>query len=154
MFKKVLFLCLLSSVAYAEVPLLPNPTLTPGTINPQATAAVICKPGYTAGVDAQGNKVRDVSAATKKRVFKNYNLDAKSGNFEVDHLISLQLGGSNDVGNLWPQSYVSQPYNARMKDNLENVLHDLICAKKLDLKTAQKEIATNWINAYNKYVKK
>jgi hypothetical protein len=40
----------------------------------------------------------------------------------VDHLIPLELGGSNDIANLWPQSYVTV-WNAHMKDRLENRLN-------------------------------
>jgi hypothetical protein len=39
-----------------------------------------------------------------------------------------------------------------VKDVLERKLHNLVCAGKLDLKTAQREIASNWIEAYKKYV--
>ena len=72
--------------------------------------------------------------------------------YEVDHLISLELGGANDIKNLWPQSYVSTPYNARMKDALENKLHAMVCANQITLVEAQKEISTDWIAAYKKYV--
>lgn len=41
-----------------------------------------------------------------------------------------------------------------MKDALERKLHELVCAGQLDLKTAQHEIASNWIEAYQKYVGK
>jgi hypothetical protein len=41
-----------------------------------------------------------------------------------------------------------------VKDALERKLHTLVCAGKLDLKTAQNEIASNWIEAYQKYVTK
>ena len=41
-----------------------------------------------------------------------------------------------------------------MKDALERKLHKLVCAGQLDLKTAQREIASNWIEAYKKYVAK
>jgi hypothetical protein len=40
-----------------------------------------------------------------------------------------------------------------VKDALERKLHNLVCAGELDLKTAQREIASNWIEAYKKYVK-
>jgi hypothetical protein len=32
-------------------------------------------------------------------------------------------------------------------------LHQLVCAGQLDLKTAQREIASDWIEAYKKYVR-
>ena len=41
-----------------------------------------------------------------------------------------------------------------MKDALERKLHKLVCAGQLDLKTAQREIASDWIEAYKKYVRK
>ena len=41
-----------------------------------------------------------------------------------------------------------------MKDVLERRLHNLVCAGKVDLETAQHEIATDWIKAYQKYIAK
>lgn len=72
--------------------------------------------------------------------------------YEIDHLVSLELGGSNSIRNLWPQSYVTEPQNAHVKDTLENALHELVCSGKLSLEEAQKAIATNWIQAYGQYV--
>lgn len=131
---------------------LPNPKLTPGAVNPEATKEVICVRGYTAGDDANGEPVRNVSAATKRKVFELYKVNPASDKFEIDHLISLQLGGSNDITNLWPESYTTKPLNARVKDGLENTLHALICNGKISLATAQHDIATDWISAYKKYV--
>ncbi len=71
--------------------------------------------------------------------------------YEVDHLIPLELGGSNDVTNLWPQSYVST-WGAHIKDELENRLHKLVCAGTITLPEAQDAIKTDWIKAYRKYV--
>jgi hypothetical protein len=70
----------------------------------------------------------------------------------LPYLISLQLGGSNSIRNLWPQSFVTQPLNATVKDRVENKLHELVCAGKLPLQQAQQEIASNWVEAYQKYV--
>jgi hypothetical protein len=125
-------------------PIQPDPQLTPG-----ATLAVttddICVPGYT-------QVVRDVPAAVKRQVYAEYGITHhEPGEYEVDHLISLELGGSNSLKNLWPQSYETQPWNAHVKDALEDELHRLVCSGQLDLKTAQHEIATDWIGAYKKY---
>jgi hypothetical protein len=43
-------------------------------------------------------------------------------------------------------------WNAHLKDRLEGKLHSLVCNRQLDLKTAQEAIASNWIEAYQKYV--
>jgi len=76
----------------------------------------------------------------------------RAGEYEVDHLISLELGGSNDIANLWPQSYVSEPFNAHIKDKLENKLHALVCSGRITVETAQKAIANDWTAAYRQYV--
>jgi hypothetical protein len=144
----VLALCAVSLVAWAapkEAPALPDGNLTPGELLKGATAAQVCKPGYAGGV-------RNVSDATKRKVFAEYGITPKPHEFEVDHLVSLELGGSNDIKNLWPQSYVTKPWNAHVKDKLEDKLHTMVCHGKLPLKTAQQALRTNWIDAYKKYV--
>jgi hypothetical protein len=48
---------------------------------------------------------------------------------EIDHIISLELGGSNDIANLYPEK-ASLPAGApgfHIKDKLENELHDIVC---------------------------
>jgi hypothetical protein len=137
---------LLSTTAYAaDKPILPDPVMTPGVVDPAATKEKICTSGYTA-------TVRNVPDSLKKKVFAEYGVDPTSDRFEVDHLISLELGGSNDIKNLWPQSYTTTPNNAHTKDVLENKLHAMICKGQIDMKTAQQVISSNWIDAYKKYV--
>jgi hypothetical protein len=41
-----------------------------------------------------------------------------------------------------------------VKNVLERRLHNLVCAGKVDLQTAQHEIASDWIEAYQKYMAK
>jgi len=148
----LLLLTLIASLSLAATPQKPDPTMTPGDINPEATKVVICNVGYTAGIDAHGNKVRNVPESLKQKIYDNYKIDRKSDRFEIDHLISLQLGGSNDPKNLWPQSYTTKPYNAYMKDDLENKMKKMICDGKITEEQAQKEISTDWTTAYDKYV--
>ncbi|HZY45487.1 MAG TPA: HNH endonuclease, partial [Anaerolineae bacterium] len=69
----------------------------------------------------------------------------------IDHIISLELGGSNSIRNLFPEPYTGD-WNARIKDKLENKLHSLVCSGQVDLVTVQQEISTDWINAYIKYI--
>lgn len=143
---------MLALILAAVVPLVPDPGLTPGAIDPaitQATiATTICVPGYTGGPG-----VRHVTAATKAGRFRAYGVDPKVGGpYEIDHLISLELGGSNAPANLWPQSYASTPWNAHLKDALEDRLHALVCSGTVPLDVAQKAISTAWIAAYQTYV--
>ena len=120
-----------------DVPM-PNRALTPGAIQSSDPAA-ICTPGW-----AEAH--RDVSSATEDDVARDYGLSSHYG-YEIDHLIPLELGGSNAVANLWPEPYNS-PYGATQKDGLEDYLHDQVCHHGLPLATAQQEIAANWYAAW------
>lgn len=122
---------------------LPDPVMTPGDVFPVGPAA-ICVTGYS-------SKTRDVSTKTKDAVYASYGISSHaSGAYEVDHLIPLELGGSNDVKNLWPEPANPRP-GFHEKDQLENLLHDLVCSGHLDLPTAQSAIATDWFAAWVSY---
>jgi hypothetical protein len=132
--------------ALGHLAALPDPNLTPGATL-AVTTADICAPGYS-------RKVRDVPIAVKRDVYLRYHITYhRKGEYEIDHLISLELGGSNSERNLWPESYWTTPWNAHVKDVLENTLHREVCAGRLPLATAQHDIATDWIAAYQKYVR-
>ncbi len=123
---------------------LPNSRLTPGdTLD--VSAKDICVPGYA-------TKVRDVPESVKQQAYKEYGILTHAPRaYEVDHLISLELGGSNSLKNLWPESYTGN-WNAHVKDKLENKLHELVCKGDLELSTAQQVIAADWLAAYRKYI--
>jgi hypothetical protein len=119
---------------------LPDPACSPGAIM-DSDASVICVAGYS-------QTVRDVPTSEKQQVFDEYGIDwsLRSG-YEVDHIVSLELGGSNDISNLFPESY-SIDYGARIKDKLEDHLHEQVCDHELPLALAQEEIATDWVKYY------
>ena len=140
-------LALAATVALADD--LPDPGLTPGAADPRATAARLCSKSFHTG------SVRNVTQSEKRAVYAEYGMSAKRSPCpcEVDHLISLEIGGTNDKKNLWPQSYATRPWNARVKDSLEDRLHALVCRGSIALGDAQKQISTDWIAAYKKYVR-
>jgi hypothetical protein len=121
----------------------PNHNLTSGDIM-ETRLQTICEPGYT-------DRVRHVTWFTKLKVFLRYRTLWIPGRYEVDHLVPLELGGSNAITNLWPQPKKGT-WTASQKDVLENKLHDLVCSNQLDLQEAQKSIAEDWIGAYQRYV--
>ena len=121
---------------------LPDPHCTPGAVF-NVSSAQVCVPGYSAGA-------RNVSEAEKDQVYARYGIRHHVPySYEVDHLIPLELGGSNTLRNLWPEPY-NGPAGARVKDGLENALHDAVCSGHLALRAAQREIASNWYSAWVK----
>ncbi|TMC22653.1 MAG: HNH endonuclease, partial [Chloroflexi bacterium] len=116
---------------------------TPGAIFPDATKAKICVSGYA-------GSVRNVPQSVKSKVYAAYGITSrKPGQYEVDHLVSLQLGGSNDISNLWPEPATPKP-GFHEKDRVENYLHDQICKGSIPVLEAQIQIATNWLAVYNR----
>jgi hypothetical protein len=124
---------------------LPDPKLTPGDTLPATTAADICTPGWA-------SEHRHVTEAMRNRVYAEYGRTETIDCCEVDHLIPLELGGSNHMKNLWPEPYGPTRPGAGEKDSLENELHERVCRGKMPLAEAQTCIATNWIQCWEKYV--
>lgn len=125
----------------------PDPARTPGVTRP-LTVQTICATKW-------GKDARAVTEAMKRQVAATYGLPrasivgfTKGPCCEFDHLISRELGGADDVRNLWPQPWIA----AKQKDRLENKLHALVCAGSLSLADAQHQIATDWVAAYTTYV--
>ena len=104
----------------------------------------MCTSGYA-------SSVRDVPDSEKEAVYARYGIPHVPYQHEVDHLVSLELGGSNAITNLWPEPYAGR-WGARTKDVLENRLHDLVCAGAVQLAYAQRIEAHNWVAAYRRYV--
>jgi len=122
----------------------PDPRLTPGATRTVSLGDVCSMP--------HEEVVRDVSGSLRQQVFREYGIvDPRSEDYEVDYLIAPGLGGTEDIRNLWPEPATSSTWNAHRKDALEERLHQLVCDGQLDLSTAQKAIATDWITAYEKY---
>lgn len=117
---------------------LPDSSCTPGAVFPNVTKDQICQPGYA-------RSVRNVPLDEKHQVYDEYNIAThRPGQYEVDHLISLELGGSNDIANLWPEPAEPTP-GFHEKDRFENFLHNQICTGKITVQEAQREIVINWL---------
>ncbi len=136
-----------AAVAFGQA--MPDPKLTPGATSALASKQ-LCDPKF------HTTSVRNVPESEKRQVYARYGMAnhkgacAKAG-CEVDHLISLELGGSNDIKNLWPEPYAPAP-NAHQKDVVENWLHRQVCsvASAIPLKDAQHQIATDWFAVYQR----
>src|SRR5271165_5150830 len=117
--------------------LYPNPTLTPGAVL-TTDASTICTPGYAASV-------RDVSTGTKEQVYAEYGVSypQPTGAYEVDHFIPLEIGGSNDINNLWLESASPTP-GFHQKDQFENFEHGQVCDREITAAEAQRRMVSDW----------
>jgi hypothetical protein len=125
---------------------LPDPKCTPGATNPSVTQDniknTICVPGFSKTVRPP------VSYTTplKIKLMQSYGFTDSRSNYELDHLISLEIGGNpTDVKNLWPEPGYGQN-NFHIKDRFENYLHNAVCSGSMSLSQAQREIATDWLS--------
>lgn len=144
-------IALLALVAFLGSPPGSNGLATvPGAVDPSMTASILCDPAW------RSSSVRPPTSVTNKLKFE---LMAEAGIprsdarlYELDHDISLEIGGApDDPNNLWLEPYAG-PLNARVKDRLENKLHSLVCSGQLSLSDAQRAIGTDWVAAYRKFV--
>lgn len=120
---------------------LPNGTLTPGAVS-SLDAPALC---------AGERPSRTVGYAIRARVLADYgmqNVDERT--YELDALITPDLGGTATRANLWPQRY-SATWNAHVKDALENLLATRVCQQQMPLAAAQQALAGDWVSAYRHY---
>lgn len=135
---------------------LPNGDLTPGVLNYSISQKniiqTICSQKWSTA------SIRPSSAYTTalkaKQITQYGYTDKKLGDYEEDHLISLELGGSpTDPKNLWPESYTVKDASgnlagAKQKDLVENWLHKQVCENNITLAQAQLEVSANWYTVY------
>jgi hypothetical protein len=139
--------CHVKAVDAAAGKFLPDPTCTPGAVDPGVTQSnltqTICRSGYSSSVRApatETGKAKTVSLA-------QYG-EQSTKTTEYDHLISLELGGTNATSNLWPEpNATTATGTTNPKDSVENKLHSALCSGQVTLVAAQKAIAADWTTA-------
>lgn len=132
-----------SVLPFANSPV-PNPHLTPGATR-LVTVSDVCRVhGST--------QDHSLPASLQQKIFREYGIaNARPSDYELDYLITPELGGSDDVRNLWPEPHNRTVWNSYVKDELENRLHQMVCDGTINLQTAQRDISTDWIAAYKRY---
>lgn len=123
---------------------LPRPDLTPGNAR-AITVDEVCG----------GRPLRlgpRVAPWVPRQVFESYGADfSRAADYELDFLVTPELGGTSDVSNLWPQPFRATPWNAHVKDELERLFQAKVCDGSMSLATAQEHLATDWIAAYKRF---
>ena len=126
----------------------PIPGAHPGSIDPVVTQAnirsTICKGGWT-----EPHLRPPVSQTDPFKYDVAYPAygTPQSEKTELDHLVPLELGGSNDATNLWPE----YPASPNPKDKVENALNAAVCDGRVSLAAAQQAIAFDWMTAEKRF---
>lgn len=130
---------------------IPDPTCTPGAVNPTVTAAVLKDPAFRTAC------VRDAatSEGRKEITYSWYGITPPANNrgpsqtCELDHLVSIGLGGADTLDNIWPQcggppgAAVGQRFFKVKDAHAELSLMRQVKAGA-DLRTIQTRIAQDW----------
>ncbi|MGD0715339.1 MAG: DUF3761 domain-containing protein [Gaiellaceae bacterium] len=121
----------------------PDRRCSPGAYYSKLSRAVLCSASF------RTSSIRNVPESEKHQVESEYRMtpQAYGSRLEIDHIVSLELGGSNDIANLFPERADANP-GYHVKDKLENRLHDLVCTGRIGLRSAQERIAGDWEALY------
>jgi hypothetical protein len=130
-----------SSYAAAQ---LPSSFQTPGNKS-KANEAQVCAADFEASVKPMAKWQRD-------QALERYGKRPEDFTGELDHLIPISLGGTNDPENLWPLP-ANKDMGPAEKKALDQKLHQMVCDKTIKLKDAQDAIKKDWVKAYDQYVK-
>jgi hypothetical protein len=139
--------CHVKAVDAASGKFLPDPACTPGAVDPGVTqsnlAQTICRGGYSSSVRAPAAE----TDKAKQGSLRQYG-EQSTKTTEYDHLISLELGGTNATSNLWPEPNAGNATGTtNPKDSVENKMHSALCSGQITLVAAQKAIAADWTTA-------
>lgn len=128
----------------------PDSHCTPGAINSTVDLAVLQGGQFKTACDR--NKA--TSATKKQSTYAAYGVKKPASNTgakqtcELDHLISLELGGADTLDNIWPQCGPAGVKLAKryfkIKDGVENYLAVQVRTGAIPLEKAQREIASDW----------
>ena len=123
---------------------LPSGFQTPGA-TVKADAAKVCAADFAASA-------KPVTGWQRDQALTRYGRRPEDFAGDLDHLVPVSLGGSNDPDNLWPMPAGGE-FTADKKHELETKLRELVCGeKKLTLKQAQDAFRKDWVKAYTQYV--
>jgi hypothetical protein len=124
---------------------LPDRRCSPGGYYSKLTKAVICGSGFSTST------IRDVPQSEKYAVEREYGMPAKlyGRTVEIDHIIPLELGGSNSIANLYFEPGSGQA-DYHVKDAAEDRAKAWVCDGRISLAAARRGFALNWKTLYRR----
>jgi hypothetical protein len=114
---------------------LPSSFQTPGAKG-KASEAQVCAADFEASVKPMAKWQHD-------QALERYGKRPEDFTGELDHLIPISLGGTNDLENIWPLP-PNKDMGPEQKRELDRKLHQLVCDKTLTLKAAHEAIRKDW----------
>jgi hypothetical protein len=128
----------------------PDPKCTPGGINPSVSEPTLTDPAWR----TRCIRNCESSESQKHVTYGWYSLASPPNNkgatqvCELDHLVPLEIGGADGLGNIWPQcgpdNAVLRDRYFKQKDKVENYLADEVRKGRMPLADAQRGIAEDW----------
>jgi hypothetical protein len=123
----------------------PDRLCSPGAFYSRLTKPVICAGSFRTAA------IRDVPQSEKFQVEREYGMAASyyGRTIEIDHIVPLELGGSNAIANLFPEPG-SGAADYHVKDALENRAKAVVCDGQLSLRAARRGFSRNWEALYRR----
>jgi len=129
---------------------IPDPRCTPGGVDPTVSAETVRDRRWRTAC----SRNCESSESDKEVTYEWYKTAKPGGNrgknqtCELDHLVPLELGGADGLGNIWPQCGPEDAALAdryfKEKDRVENYLAREVKAGRMQLRDAQQGIAEDW----------
>jgi hypothetical protein len=129
---------------------LPDPNCTPGAVNPSLTVEVLRNPQFRTSCVRSHATTED----QKNKTYGYYGIPHPGQDSgvtqicELDHLVSLELGGADTLENIWPQcgppNTVLVHRYFKEKDTVENYLAKQVRDGMMALEKVQQGIAADW----------
>jgi hypothetical protein len=129
----------------------PDPRCTPGDIVPCITAETLRDPSWRTRCirNCQSSEVQKRATYAWYVLPRPDNNAGKNQTCELDHLVPLQLGGADGMGNIWPECgpadvSLRERY-FKQKDLVENYLAAKVRSGEMPIGEAQRGIASDWV---------
>ena len=129
----------------------PDIRCTPGGVTPGVTVEILRDPAW------RTKCIRNCQSSEQQKhvAYAWYGLPRPEDNqganqvCELDHLVPLELGGADGLGNIWPEcgpdAVTLRDRYFKQKDVVENYLAAKVKSGEMPLDEAQRGIATDWV---------
>ena len=122
---------------------LPNNMYTPGKAD-KVDVKQLCAETFE-------TSVKPMADWQKNTTLERYGVRPESFSGDLEHLVPVSLGGTNDPENLYP-FHAQGEYTLEAKQRLAAKIHELVCDGKMSLKQAQDIFKKDWTKGYKQYV--